>query len=314
MARRPRRYRAKAAYCDVQRTIDRQFLFKPDRDIRDIIGSSAGRALRLYPVKLYWLDFNINHRQAGRAPLSDSPEHLQNLVSFDRLFNSLVARGINRLLKRDGGIFSTRNRNEEAVDDKSLEQQLLYAVINPVKDGLVDRVAHWQGVSSYGQLATGEVDRYPFVNWTRWHKAGGKRSPKPPEAFIEWVEVKLEPIPSWSHFPAHKRQALFRRWVRELEAEYRNQRESEGRSVMGPCKLAKLDPRDRPRETKKSGPQPLCHASSVEAKQAFLEDWREFLDRYYDASARFRSGQYHVEFPQGSFRPPLITVYTSSAL
>jgi hypothetical protein len=314
MARRPRRYRASAAYCDVQRTVDRQFLFKPEHAIRNIIGSSAGRALRRYPVKLYWLDFNINHRHAGRAPLSGSPEHLQNLVDFDRLFNSLVARGINRLLKRDGAIFSTRNRSGEAVDDKSLEQQLLYAVINPVKDGLVDRIAHWPGVSSYRQLATGDVDKYPFINWTRWHRAGGKLSTKPPEAFLEWVEVKLEPIPGWSHFQPHKRQALFRRWVRQLETDYREKRQTDGRSVMGLCKLSKLDPRDRPKETGKAGPQPLCHASSLEAKKAFMDDWRAFGDRYHDASARFRSGEYHAEFPEGSFRPPLITVYTASAL
>jgi hypothetical protein len=314
MSKRPRRYLADSAYCDVQRTIDRQFLFKPEHAIKNIIGSSAGRALRLYPVKLYWLDFNINHRHAGRAALSDKPEHIQNLVAFDRLFNSLVARGINRFLKRDGGIFSTRNRSHEAVDDASLEQQLFYAVINPVKDGLVERIAHWPGVSSYHQLASGDVDRYPFINWTRWHRAGGKLSKKRPEAFVEWVKVKLTPLPSWEHLRAHKRQALFRRWVRELETNYRDEREREGRSVMGLRKLAKLDPRDRPKEPKKSGPQPLCHASTAEAKKEFRDDWKAFLARYYDASARFRSGEYHVEFPQGSFRPPLITVYTASAM
>jgi hypothetical protein len=49
-----------------------------------------------------WLDCNINHKQAGLAPLSDSPEDLQNFVSFEKLFNSLTAVGINRYLGREG--------------------------------------------------------------------------------------------------------------------------------------------------------------------------------------------------------------------
>ena len=310
MARRPRRFTPNAAFCEVQRTVDRQFLFKPDPAIRNIIGAAAGRAQQRFPVKLYWLDFNINHKQTGKAALSDSPEHLQNLVRFEQLFNSLVARGINRLLGREGPLYSTRNRSEEADDDASLEQQLLYAVTNPVKDGLVDRAAHWKGVSSYKQLATGEVDRYTYIDWTAWHRAGGKHSRKPPEAFTETVEVELSPIPAWAGLPAHKRQALFRRRVRELEQDYREQREREGRHVMGKRKLEKLDPRARPKTRKPRTRQPLVHASTVAGRREFEAGWRAYLEAYYHASGLYLAGEFDVEFPAGSFKPPLISVNT----
>ncbi len=307
MACRPRWIKANSVYCETQRTVDRQFFFKPDETTRILIGAAAGRALKKYPVKIYWLDFNINHKQAGIEPLSDSPEHLENYVKFNQLFNSLVARGINKNIDREGPLYSGRDRTDEAIDDSSLEQQLLYAVTNPAKDGLVDRVAHWKGFSSYKQLATGEVERYSYVNWTAWHRAGGKRSRKSPEAFIKWVEVKLSPIPSWEHLPEHKRQALFRRRVRELEQDYREERERERRSVMGPRKLAKVDPRDRPKNPPKdSGRQPLCHSSTVEGAKEYEKKWREFLDQYYYASGLWMKGVEDVEFPSGSFRPPLI--------
>ena len=122
MAKRIRWLRPEAAYCEVQRTVDRQFFFVPNETIRNIIGASVGRAQRKYPVKLYWIDFNINHKQSGRAALSDSPEHIENLVNFDKLCNSLIARGINQYLGREGAMFSSRNRSEEAIDDWSLEQ------------------------------------------------------------------------------------------------------------------------------------------------------------------------------------------------
>ena len=311
MSRRPRWYRPNGAYCETQRTTDRQFLFKPDGNISNIIGAAAGRALEKYPVKLYWLDFNINHKHAGRGPLSDSPEHLENLAKFDQLFNSLVARGINKYLGREGPLFSTRNRSTPAIDDESLEQQLLYAVTNPVKDGLVDRVAHRKGFSSYKQLATGEVERFSYINWTRWHQAGGARSKRSPEEFTEWTKVKLSPIPSWERLPEHKRQALFRRRVRQLEQRYREEREREGRRPMGPRKLAKLDPRQRPRHApEQRRPQPLCHASTAGAARDYENQLRAFLDQYYHASGMWLEGAHDVGFPPGSFKPPLIRIST----
>lgn len=311
MARHPRWYKADSAYVEVQRTVDRQFLFKPDDSVRNIIGACVGRALKKFPVKLYWIDFNINHKHVGRAPLSDDPEHIQNMLRFDQLLNSLLARELNRHYDRDGALFSTRNRSKQSMDDRSLEQQLLYAVTNVVKDGLVDRVAHWKGFSSYGQLATGNVDRYWYVNRAKWWAAGGPLGRKAPEEFVEWVDVELTPLPSWEGMKPHQRQAHFRRLVRQLEQDYREGRERYGNRVAGPRKLARVDPRSRPRERKPRTPQPLCHASTASGRREFERGFREFLRAYHSASARYRSGEWEVEFPAGTFRPPLLDVNQS---
>jgi len=308
MARRLRWLKGDSAYCEVQRTVDRQFLFKPDPAVRNIIGACAGRALKRFPVKLYWLDFNINHKETGRAALSDAPEHLGNLVRFDQLFNSLLTREINRLYDREGPLFSSRNRIDEATDDASLEQQLFYAVTNVVKDGLVDRVAHWDGVSSYNQLATGEMDTYTYVDRTAWHRAGGPRSRKPPEAFTKTVTVELSPIPAWEHMSPAKRQAHFRREVRQEEQAFREMREREGRTAMGRAKLSKVDPRDRPKAQKARTPQPICHSSTWEGAQEYRARLRDFKDRYYHASDLWMRGFWDVEFPYGSIRPPPLRV------
>jgi hypothetical protein len=311
MPRKPRWFRGEKAYAEVQRTVDRQLLFKPDPVVMNIIGSAAARAKARYPVKLFWLDCNINHKQTGRAPLSDDPEHLENMWRFDQLFNSLVTRGVNDYFGREGGLYSSRNRSKEAVDDPALEQQLLYAVTNPVKDGLVERVAHWQsagGVSSYRQLATGEVDRYTYVDRTAWHRAGGERSRKRPEAFTKTVELVLDPLPGWEGMPAGRRQALFRRLVRQWEQDAREEREREGRRVMGRRRLARVDPRSRPMTRKPKTRAPVCHASSIEARDEYRQQQRVFLEQYYYASGMYLAGNRHVEFPRGSFRPPLLGV------
>ena len=300
----PRWIKADSVYCEVQRTVDRCFLFKPDEYIRQLIGAAAGRALEKFPVKLFWLDFNISHKQDGLAPLSDEPEHIQNVAKFHQMFNSLVAIGLNKHYHREGALYSSRNRSKEAVDDLSLEQQLFYAVTNVVKDGLVDRVAHWKGYSSYKQLATGEVEKFRYIDWTAWHKAGGLNSGKKPEEFIKTVKVELSPLPAWEHMPPHKRQAYFRREVRKLEQEYRAQRERDGRNAMGKRKLEKIDPRDHPKNPAEHSRAPLCHASTQEAADEYAESLTAFLEQYWQASDMWRRGYHEVEFPRGSYKPP----------
>ncbi len=66
-----------------------------NKAVRNIIGASVGRAQRKYPVKLYWIDYTINHKQSGRAALSDSPEHIENLVNFDKLCSANVFNTLN---------------------------------------------------------------------------------------------------------------------------------------------------------------------------------------------------------------------------
>ncbi|MBW2737097.1 MAG: hypothetical protein JRH20_32350 [Deltaproteobacteria bacterium] len=294
MTRRLRWLKTGTAYCETQRTVDRQFLLKPSKETRNIVGACAGRALKKYPVKLFWLDVNINHKHVGRAALSDSAEHLENLFRFDQLFNSLVTRELNRIYDREGPLFSTRNRTHEATDDSALEQQLFYAVTNVVKDGLVDRVSHWEGVSSYNQLATGQVDTYTYIDRTAWHRAGGRHSKKPPEAFTKTVTLELSPLPEWEHMSPGKRQAHFRREVRCQESAFREVREREGRTAMGRKKLAKVDPRDRPKTSKPKTRQPVCHSSTFD----------------YYASNLWMGGFWNVGFPSGSIRPPPLRVCT----
>jgi hypothetical protein len=38
------------------------------------------------------------------------------------------------------------------------------------------------------------------------------------------------------------------------------------------------------------------------------------MDQFIQASADYRSGYFEREFPDGSFRPPLVTIYSASKL
>ena len=75
---------------------------------------------------------------------------------------------------------------------------------------------------------------------------------------------------------------------------------------MSKARLEKLDHRDRPKTKPVRTRKPICHAASADAAKAFYECHREFLKAHCAASALYRSGCLDVEFPSGSFKPPLI--------
>ena len=167
---KPRWIKEGAVYSQVQRTVDRTYLLKPDPVIRNIIGASAARAQRKHPVKLYWLDTNINHEQSGIGPIDGTQMGLSNVALFKQTFHRIAAEEINRHLDREGPIFSTASRDGECVDTESVQAQFEYALTNPVKDGLVEKVSHWKGFSSYPQLSQGKDEVFTWFDRTAWHR------------------------------------------------------------------------------------------------------------------------------------------------
>jgi hypothetical protein len=308
MGMHPRRLKAGAAYAQTQRTVDRQFLFKPDPVIRNIIGAAAGRAQTKYPVIIYWLEFNINHEQNGIAALSGSSLHLNNLVRFMQTFHRILAEEVNRYLKREGALFSSPPRMIECVDNESLEQQFFYAMTNPVKDGLVETLSEWKGFSSYQTLAHGKKETFTYINRTAWHKAGGKRKNLPLEQFVKQVSIEYTPLPQHTEMKPDARQAHIRREVHALEKRFQREREALGKRALGAAALSRVDHRSRPKHAPERTKKPLCHASSEERERQYKEEFQIYLNAYRAVSAVYRSGVHEVEFPEGSIRPPLIAV------
>jgi len=306
MGMHPRWVRDDVVTSTTQRTIDRQFLFKPDPFTRNLIGASAARALEKFPVKIYWLEYNIDHEQSGIAPVDDSPLAATNLVRFKQLFHRLLAEGINNHLGREGGVFSSGSRDVPCVDNESAEDRYFYALTNPVKDGLCDRIKHWGGFSTYAALAEGTVETFTYIDGTAWNRAGGRRSNRPKKPFERTITLAFTPLPGWEHLSAPQRQTRIRRRVRELEQHFREERKKEGRFAMTKEKMEKVDHRDRPATPAVKTRKPLCHAASLEARKLYEAEYREFREAHLQASICFLSGHFDVEFPKGSFRPPLI--------
>jgi len=339
MGNRLRLWEPNIVYSAVERTVDRQFLFKPnhlpdnpllrhDSDPRslsptnlllprpstiNVIGSSLVRAQQNNPVDLMWAEGNINHIHPGfSAPNNDS---LDLISKFKRDANSLIARFVNKAHLREGHVFSGPFRAEPCLSDGSAEQKLLYAVTNVVKDNLVEKVSQSPFFSTYRHFAFGETLEFWWIEWRKYELAGGARNNKiHPKDFMKWGELKFTCLPKWRDMTLHQRQTRFRKAVQEIEQEHKEKRRDENRTVVGVPALYALDPRDRPKNPKPNSRQPLCHADNLYDRNDFEKRWCEFVNEHKKASADFLAGYWEREFPDGSFRPPITTIYNSSHL
>lgn len=321
-------------YTAVSRTVDRTFLFSPNHrkdnrllrqdchpnalspsnlliprpSIINIVGSSIGRALKKNPINVHGFEGNINHHH---PVFSADQDNLGNIPGFFRHTNSLIARGVNETWEREGPVFAGPYRCEACLDGASAEKKLLYALVNPVKDGLISGTKQTPFFSTFNYLTKGDPLRFWWIDWAAYWKAGGTENKKHhPKKYLKWIEWDLAPLPHLAMLTAHQRQARFRKLVKEEELHQETLRLEAKRTVIGVKALFETDPRDRPSVPKSSGRQPLCHAQDRADSEAYEEKWRDFLKEHRKASIDFRNGDRDREFPEGSFRPPIIRLIT----
>jgi hypothetical protein len=304
MGQTPRMISNDYVYSITQRAVDRTFLFLPNIEVKNIIGSSAARAMLKHPVNLFWLDYNINHEHMGIGPVSDSPEDFTHMIRFVQTFHQMVAVSLNKLYTREGAVFGAKSHHTPCLDNESAFNQLLYSMTNPVKDNLVDKMSHWKGFSSYNYLAKGEAPKFTFIDNEAYNKRKNKKTPK--TAFTKIIYLHFSPLPSLGNYSKGKQQSILRKAVREKEQYFRDRRTSENKKVAGIIKLNKLTHRDRPKTEPEKSKKPICHTSDINLLNKFKQKLKFFIDAYLESSKLYRNGHFHVQFPRGSLRPPLI--------
>ena len=316
-------------YSVVQTTVDRTFSFAPNHDpahpllargcplesldpespivpvpsIINIVGAAAARTMELSPIDLHALELSSTHQHEVQSAKDGD---VAAMPEFWRNFHAKVARDVNRLRDREGHLYAGPSRVTPCATDANAMQQLVYALTNPVKDGLVDRVRHSPFFSTYRAQALGEPLRYWDIEWERYWEAGGPFNTRlSPKQFMLWRTLEITPLLHLAGMPAHRRQTLIRNAVEDVEIETADQLEREGRVFCPVSRHFETDFRSRPATPRVSGRKPLIHASTRAERDAYRDKLRDVLRAYVPASIAFRSGCYDVDFPSGTFRPPL---------
>lgn len=269
-----------------------------------ILGYAARYSTR-YEVKLYALAIEGNHIQCPAL----FPRG--NRAYFMRDFNSSVARAIPRYQPdyQGGRFWARRYSTEYLPGSKDLEDFFFYTVLQPVNDGLVDDIKDYPGYNCFEDAVTGTVHQYKVINWKQYNDAKRWDNSVSIEDFTELCTLKYERLPGYEHLSQPEYESMMRAKLSERTKEILGDRK--GRPCLGAAKLKKVQPGARPKKTKISGPQD--HRPRVlsrnPVRRSAGEAWYFSIHfEYKDASKEYRAGNPDVQFPDGTYKPPLFTV------
>jgi REP element-mobilizing transposase RayT len=289
MARLPRFYPPNSTYEIVIRTQEGRRLLRPVPELRRGVLDVIGRALALFPVSLHAFTFLSNH---GHLLLTSATgEILAAFVCHVSRNTAIVIRKVTGWQKR----VWMRAIATPVLDDAAAVSRLRYVVANGVKEGLVEHPLLWPGPTSTHALLTGD----PIE--TRWEIGTDHARKTDANVRVERHEIRLTPLPSWSHRSLAERCAAVGMIVDDIVAAARIERA--GRPFLGVKAVLALDPFE-PVPLENETPPPLAHASTLGALNRFRAERRVFHDAYLRASARLRSrDESPPTFPLHGFPP-----------
>lgn len=267
-----------------RRCTQRQFLLRPDKETNNAFVYCLAIAAQRYDITV--LDFiqmsNHLHDQIY-DPHGNTP-------AFCEHFHKLLAKCMNALRGRWENFFSSEQvcvvRIERTHD---LIEKLVYIATNPVKAGLVERVADWPGASGYTALMTGR----PL------------RATRPKHFFTEdgtmpeSIELHLTIPPELGD----REQILekVRARVEEVEREEAAKRAANGTRVMGAYAVRRQSWRETPtsREPRR-GLRPTVAARNFWVRMEALLRKRDFVIAYREARCALLAGS-PIPFPAGTY-------------
>lgn len=286
------------------RCIDARFLLRPDPHLNATIATCLARALRRYPaISLLGFVALSNHLH---LLLHDQRGQLSCLME---LFLGSLAKSVNRLRHRRGPLFERRFSAEPVLDPTALLDRWCYLVLNPVRAALVARHDLWPGLCLYAPTDAPRPYTFRLFRHDRYQAARraarpGQRPPGP-QAFYEQVSLTVAPLPRQAR-PAggpQGSQSLLE-MLRRQEALLAQQRLRTGQRVLGPERVLAQHPLAQPGQPKRS-PRPLCHTAFRWLYTQYRDLVRWVRRAYAAASAAYRRGQWSVEFPAYTYRPPV---------
>lgn len=293
------------------RTRNSELWFVNNRPLEDAILGYAARYSTRYEVKIYAIAIEGNHiHNVAHFPKA-------NRACFMRDFNSSVARSVPRYQGNypGGGLFARRFSAEHLPGDADIEDRFFYTVLQPVNDGLVDDISQYPGYNCFDDAVTGRERKCKVIRWKEYNDARRRDPAVSIEEFTEICTLRFERLPGYEDLSQQQYEMMMRAKLRERTAEIIRRRG--GKPSLGSHNLSKIKPGERPHKTKTSGrkdhrPRIL---SRDPVRRSTAEAW--YFTTYFEyrrCSKRYRSGDLSVEFPKGTYKPPIFTVAFSGGI
>jgi putative transposase len=273
-------------YLVTRRCAERRFFLRPDAAMTESFVFCLAAAARRTGVQVIFSAVMSNHHHTGVIdPDGRLPEFLEYLHKF-------TAKCGNALRGRWEAFWAPEQTScVELVGPGDVLDKMIYAITNPVKDGLVDRVHHWPGLDCLSAIknATPIVARRP--------KQFFRENTHLPESETLFF---MRP-PGWTHLSHSEWCTLLSERVHDVEQSAAAERAKTGARVLGRKAILNQHWNDSPRSKEpRRQLAPRVAARNKWARIEALQRNRAFLVAYRVARSLFLHGESPI-FPSGTY-------------
>lgn len=306
MGTHPRFYRPDLGVFHTSRTRNCELWFVNNPSLEQAILAQAARCKDRYGAKLYALAIEGDHIQ---MPLK-FPEGNQS--NFMRDFNSYVANAVTRLVENypGGGLFARRFSSEFLPTDKDIEKQFFYTVLQPVQDGLVERISDFPGYNCFHDAVWGLTRTFRIVNWTRYNNEKRWKKNIRIQDYEEEFVLQYDRLPGYEHLSQKEYAALMGKKLEEHRVAAIKKREAEGKFGFAGKEFLKSiipgTPARNPKVSTRKSFRPRVISVNADRREEIEAWYFETFFEYKKASLRYRLGDFHAEFPPGTNKPPIM--------
>jgi hypothetical protein len=302
MVSHPRIESAELASFVTSRTRNSELWFVNNPNLESAILGYLAKYAERYKVKLYGIAIEGNHIQG--------PAHfpLMNRAHFMRDLNSSIARAVPRFTPeyRGGKFWGRRYSSEFLPGADDIEEYFFYTALQPIKDGLVERLSDYPGYHFFRDAVWGIERKFKVVRWKEYNDARRYGKIVSIKDFTDIVTLKYERLPGYEHLSQKDYAKLM---YKKLEERRRKIIEERGKKpFLGKKRLLQTKRGTLPKTTKTSTltshrPRILCVCPERRAK---YKAW--YFSIYFDyknASKEYREGNPEIIFPIGTYKPQI---------
>jgi len=268
----------------------------------EVLGNLAKYAKR-YEVALYAFAIEGSHVH----DLAHYPK--ANRGVFHRDLNCSIAKSVMKhAVGYPGGrLWARRYSNEFLPDAEDIEEYFFYVALQPVHDGLVDRLSEYPGYNFFNDAINGITRKFKIVRWKEYNDALRWDPNVKISSFTDIFELSYKRLPGYENLT----QAEYRKvMLKKLEVKRKEAIAKRNKPCMGAERLKQQIPGTPAKNPKKSKrydhrPRILCVCPK---RRRTANAWYFNLQfDFKEASAKYRSGDLETKFPPGTFKPPIFT-------
>ena len=237
-----------------------------------------------------------------------------NSIDFFRDFHSkLQSLTKEHVVKFPGGrLLDHRRRNAlELPNREDILDKVLYCWLNPVSSGIVENPEDYNGLCVHSDAFKGTTLKREIVNWTEYYKKIRNGAKVDVSEVTETYELTFARIPGMEDLSAEEYEQKMKKLFEERRQLEIKKRKEAGKGFLGKYKQRSIKPGAVPKNIKRRSPgepAPICLTLCDETRAQKREEFLQVVDAYKKASAAYRNGDFTVEFPIGTCRPPVPVV------